>query len=516
LIIALIVVVVAVAMLLISSVLGGSLLGGTTSTVSNGLSTQVSVQDAKGKDVTDKVSVASSVQRPDTLADDDQVISLTTAWIGKRAVNTPVIITVTDSSFTNDDGLAVYTYTNYEWQLIGTYLIVNHSVSFQADELTSFAFQVISSQPEPTPSPTPAPTPEPTPEPVVEVVDYGDYDEVQDGLFIQTNTMALNGSYVIAVITGDDAEDSDVTFFDANSTDDDQITARVLLNYSGQELRTVDAEVGKTADGRYYMIDDVVDGMLWTAVASDTVKSAERFSLENHEKFLNLDEDNENVVMDENNERTRWLYETVDVEDGDDFNTLTYVVSPDTYYSEVLEMVAQALNESEAEGADADNKQVLQFTMTDDQDKAITVVLFQLSSSEETVSTDVFTGTLVLTSTPSALDDLEATPRPTSTPDTAGATNGLTPSTGSNNNSNNNTNNSNNNNNNNNNNTTTTVPTAVPATTQPSEQPIVTPPTDTGSTNTGTGSAGTSSDASSGTTGGSTGTGGNNAEEPAT
>jgi hypothetical protein len=297
----------------------------------------------------------------------------------------------------------------------------------------------------------------------------------------------------------------------------------VLLNYSGQELRTVDAEVGKTADGRYYMIDDVVDGMLWTAVASDTVKSAERFSLENHEKFLNLDEDNENVVMDENNERTRWLYETVDVEDGDDFNTLTYVVSPDTYYSEVLEMVAQALNESEAEGADADNKQVLQFTMTDDQDKAITVVLFQLSSSEETVSTDVFTGTLVLTSTPSALDDLEATPRPTSTPDTAGATNGLTPSTGSNNNSNNNTNNSNNNtnnsnnnNNNNNNNTTTTVPTAVPATTQPSEQPIVTPPTNTGSTNTGTGSAGTGSDASSGTTGGSTGTGGNNAEEPAT
>jgi uncharacterized membrane protein YgcG len=216
--------------------------------------------------------------------------------------------------------------------------------------------------------------------------------------------------------------------------------------------------------------------MLWTAVSSDYVLEAERFALVNNEKFLNLDEDNETVVMDDNDERTRWLYETIEAddedEDAEDVDTLTYALPPDTYYTEVMEMVAQALEAADTE--DADEQQAIQFTMTDDQGKAITIVLFQLSTSEETVSTTSFTGTLVLTSTPSAIDTLENTPHPTATPNGAGQSNGLTG----------------------------VSPTAVP--TAPVEEPIG------GNTSTGgsTGNSSSNTDANTGTTGGDTNSGG--------
>lgn len=418
----LVVVIAVLAFLFISTLTGGS----SGSTVAAGLTTQVSVQDANGKNVTDKVSVAGGQRRPDTVEEDAELILIDTAWTGRGTVSAPVIITVTDGSFTNEDGLAVYAYTDYEWQLVGTYLIVNHSVSFQAGGLTSFAFQVISSEPEPTPEPTPSPEPEPTPIPE-EPIDYGEYDAVQEGLFLQTNAMELDGSYVIAVITGGEEQtddgDSGVTFFDANETADgeaEKITANVLLNYSGEELRTIEAEVGRTADGRYYMIDPVVDGMLWTAVASDPVNGEDRYSLANNERFLNLDEDNENVVMDDDDVRTRWLYETVepDDEEKEDFSTLSYVVtSAGTYYSSAMEMVADGAAQTEQAGDEPVEtaQESISFTVTDDEKEALTIVIFKLSDGAEETESEIITGTIVLTGTPDALNGLDATPIPTAT-----------------------------------------------------------------------------------------------------
>jgi hypothetical protein len=490
LVIALVVVVAAVAFLLVNSLLGGILLGGQSSdTTSTGLATQVSVQDAKGKDVTDKVSIAEGTQRPDSVDADAELVLISTAWAGKRSVNTPVIVTVTDSRFTNEDGLAVYAYVDYAWQEIGTYLIVDHSVSFQVDELTNYAFQVISSQPTPTPEPTPSPTPEPTPEPVEEeVIDYGTYSQVVEGLFIEATGMTQDGTYVIAVLDGAAAaDDSGVTFFDANSEDESTLTASVLLNYDGEQLRTVETEIGQTADGRYYIIDPVVEGMLWQAVDSDTVMSATRFALSNNEKFLNLDDDNANVILNDNADRTRWLYGTVEVSDGDDFNTLSYAVSPDLYYANELKMVDTQITETEGEQT---TESSLTFTVTTDDEKALTFVIFRLSTDTEDVDTDTVTGTLVLTTTPDSLTGLDATPAPTATPDSTG---GLTPSTG-----------------------TTTAPTPVPTAPVATETPATQPPEETLAppAATDTPVASTGSDATTGGNDNSGTTGGE--EEPAT
>jgi hypothetical protein len=479
LVIALVVVVATVAFLLVNSLLGGILLGGQSSdTTSTGLATQVSVQDAKGKDVTDKVSIAEGTQRPDSVEADAELVLISTAWTGKRSVNTPVIVTVTDNRFTNEDGLAVYAYVDYAWQEIGTYLIVDHSVSFQVDELTNYAFQVISSQPTPSPEPTPSPTPEPTPEPVVEeVIDYGTYSQVVEGLFIEANGMTQDGSYVIAVLDGTAAaDDSGVTFFDANSEDESALTASALLNYDGEQLRTVEIEIGQTADGRYYIIDPVVEGMLWQAVDSDTVMSATRFALSNNEKFLNLDDDNANVILNDNADRTRWLYGAVEVSDGDDFNTLTYAVSPDLYYANELKMVETLDTETEGEQT---TESSLTFTVTTDDEQALTFVIFRLSTDTEDVDTDTVTGTLVLTTTPDSLTGLDATPEPTAT-----ATTGLTPSTTTN---------------------PTPVPTAPVATETPATQPpeeTLAPPAATDTPVASTGSDATGGNDDSGTTGG--------------
>ena len=121
-----------------------------TPTAENNLSTQASAQDVKGKNVSDKIAVSAGTLRPDTVAADAELTLLDIDWTGKKGANYPLIITVSDESFPDNDGLSVYHCADGVWELLGTYLIENHSVSFQADSLSPFAFQVISSTPEPT------------------------------------------------------------------------------------------------------------------------------------------------------------------------------------------------------------------------------------------------------------------------------------------------------------------------------------------------------------------------------
>lgn len=367
----------------------------------NNLPTQVKIQDASGKDVSNHLSLFPGTLRPDIAKPDAELILMEISLTGKAADNGPFILTVSNNDFPDNDGLAVYHCANGSWELVNTYLIANHSVSFQVDSLSPFAFEVISSNPEPTatPEPTPTVTPEPTPEP--EVVDYGKYNKIQHGEFAQADEMSENGAYVIALVNDPDAlTDSAVTFFDPEAEDAQQteqpITATVLLNYSSKELRTVEVEVKKDTAGKYTLTGDVVDGMLWNVASADTVGGATRFSLVNNENFLNLDEKNENFIMDDNEVRTRWLYEEVKPGDDDDFSaftTLTYRVDSDAYYASFMGMAPEAVENPDSLEGDVD--EAMKFTATKDPKQAKVLMIFALDSivyelgSDEDLSLDI-------------------------------------------------------------------------------------------------------------------------------
>ena len=202
-----------------------------------------------------------------------------------------------------------------------------------------------------------------------------------------------------------------VSFFDAGVASG-PYPAKLLINYDGTDMRVIEAEVTKRADGHYVINSPVVEGMLWTAVDSDSYMGSERFSLANNNKFLNLDKDNANAVLDDNKERTRWLYETVKLKDNKTLDTMTYRIGEDTYYIEDMSMVDAVTGE----GTDAGQK--LNFTVTKEADKAKRLVIFQLSTAQAQENNENgLTGLFILTSTPEAIQGLDATPRPTEAPD---------------------------------------------------------------------------------------------------
>lgn len=391
------------------------LLDQTPSAPASTVSTQVSVQDASNKNVTESVTVTEGTERPDI--EDAELILLNIDWTDKKAANYPLIISVTNRAFTDNDGLAVYHYVSGAWELIGTYLIVDHTVSFRTESLSPFAFEVISAEPEPTPIVTPEPTatPEPTvtPEPTATpyVPDYGDYSTVQAGTYIQVNAIEEGGSYLIAVVedpNADESNNSGVTFFDAN-TEEEPITAHILLNYDGEKMHTIMASASKNTDGQYVVMDPVVSGMIFTPADSFNFYGTTRFSLTNNEKFLNLDDKNENVVFDENSDPTRWCYGEISYKDENGhevkLNTLTYRDNDgDTLY--VSDMTY------------SEEDRTISFTMSEKAEEAIALVLFRQYDLSEVGNT----GTVILTGTPSAMNGLDATPDPdpTATPNNHG------------------------------------------------------------------------------------------------
>ena len=423
LIIVLVLVIIALGFLCVRYVLnGGGFDFGRNKAPVSSLPTQVAAYDARGRDVTSSVSITEGTARPDDVPEDADVTLLDISWVGKKAANYPFIITVSNDAFPNNDGLSVYHNANGQWELLGTYLIENHSVSFQTNSLSPFAFQVISSNPEPTPTPepTPEPTPTATPEPTPEPIDYGMYNTVQVGEFVQANAIALNGAYVIAFVDDPNAEapvaDSNgVTFFDVNQ-DAGPYEAKFLVNYDGTKLITIDGEVIKGADGRYTIANPVVDGMVWTAVTSDTVSGAERFSLVNNDKYLNLDDKNENVILNNDDVKTRWLYGAVVPERGDSFTALSYQMGSDSYFVKEMSMPDEETPNVDGSAA---VEQKLSFTVTKESDKAMKLVIFQNTASATTNTNNnangngPLTGLFILTGTPSAVEGLDATPIPT-------------------------------------------------------------------------------------------------------
>ena len=383
------------------------------------VSADISVQDANGRNVSSNVAVTAGTIRPDEtmVAADADLMLLDIGWTHKKPMAAPAILTISDSSFPNGDGLAVYHYNNDQWTLIGTYLIANNAVSFQIDSFSPFAFQVISAQPqttpepviEVTPEPTPEPTPEATPEPTPEPIDYGTYSEALEGRYIQADKIVSDGKYIIGLLEpAEVTEDGDVVFF-GDETDDEGnavANASVLLNYDGETLRTVSVQVAKASDGTYYITEGLVEGMIFEAVEADPYGGTNRYSLQSQDKYLNVDDANENVILNDDDYRTRWLYEDVD-----DMETLTYRVSSTAYYGKTFSMT-----ESE------DGSESLEFTVTSDSDEALEFILFRYDDGKEQVETDVVSGTLVLTSTPAADQNLEATPVPTKEPESDGPT----------------------------------------------------------------------------------------------
>ncbi len=335
---------------------GGSSGRASASTATSGISTSVAAQDASGRDVSSSIAITAGTERPDIADENADLILLDIDWSAKREPKTPLILTVSNPGFTNDDGLSVYHCADGVWELLGTYRIADHAVSFRTDSLSPFAFELISSSPTPTPAPTeePAGTPEPTatPAPTAKPIDYGKYNHIQVGEFVETAELAADGAYIIVMLDEETAEqpaedaeapvtdgetdgadaadaeadaeapdgtaapegtaapDADVTYFDASDMAV-TLTGTVLLNYNGKELHAIPAEIVRSATGVYAFTDPIVEGMIFTAVDSDNVNGAVRYALANNDMYLNLDESNENVILNDNETRTRWGFTAI-------------------------------------------------------------------------------------------------------------------------------------------------------------------------------------------------------------
>ena len=128
---------------------------------------EISAQDASGKDVTGKLLIQPSTYAPEGV-DVSRSVLVDISWVGKRAPEFPMIITIKDPSFMDNDGLIVFHFEKTQWEELDTYKIDNNSVSFMVDSLSPFAFVPYSSyniQPEATATPEPSATPTATPEP---------------------------------------------------------------------------------------------------------------------------------------------------------------------------------------------------------------------------------------------------------------------------------------------------------------------------------------------------------------
>ncbi len=141
-------------------------------------STQVSAA-YDDRNMSGSISVSQGARRPVEIPEAANVVLLDINWTSKKEMTEPLYITVSDPGFPDGDGLAVYhCESDGRWNLIGTYVIRDHAVTFLTESLSPFAFQVVSSAPEV--SPTPVPTAIPSPAPIyAEVVEQDGMPVVQ-------------------------------------------------------------------------------------------------------------------------------------------------------------------------------------------------------------------------------------------------------------------------------------------------------------------------------------------------
>ena len=458
LLVVILLVVVAALGYLVWQVFGGDIMdrvNGTTADaqadIAPGITTQIDAADGTGKNLSGNIAVTQGTQRPDVVPPEEDMVLLDINWTGKKDPEGPMYVTVSDPTWPDGDGLAVHHYNHDNaWETVGTYTIRDHSVTFMVNDLSPFAFQVISAEPSPSPSPeptaeptpTPVPTPEPTPAPIT-AMDYGMYSDVQNGVFTLAEKMEDDATYVIAFLQdmpGDEAGEAsdeaeptavptdspdgedgvDFSFVETAEGGDDAETAgeaapapeqtpgpvaRVLLNLDGTNMRTVDMPLVKTDDGQWCLGGAVTAGMLWTT-DGEYYASNTRYSMENNGSFLNLDDNNENVILTDSGYRTRWLIQTAELSDGSGMDTLDYYTDGERHYITAMEMLPDEVNEADfpagtapEEGVPAPaylggaapetqptQREVLHFTVAgeDNTDDALLVLLFKLDKDIET------------------------------------------------------------------------------------------------------------------------------------
>ena len=400
LLIVLLVVVVLALGILLAQLLGFDIFGGlgggnATANVAPGIFTQVEAEYSSGKNVAGNLTITQGTQRPEEIPETADVVLLDISWTGKKEMSEPLYITVSDPSFTDGDGLAIYHFNHAgQWDKVGEYEISNNSVTFLATELSPFAFQVLSSEPEPlaTEEPTvtaePTATPEPTPEPTpatIPVADYGTYTGVRTGAYTLASEMEDDQVYVVALVkdlpadaiaapsdTADGEQTEGSTDGSSEETSDGGLTisyvdapeattaaetapdpaaaatpvpntasATVLLNLDGQNLSLVDMPLIQDDAGTWFLGGPVTEGMLWTS-NRDAYKDEHRFSLKNNDRYLNLDDNDQNVVLDDNGTRTRWLVEPATLGNGTTASILNYR-NDSRYYVNQMSMVSETL-----------------------------------------------------------------------------------------------------------------------------------------------------------------------------
>ena len=367
--------------------------------VAPGITAQFTAESENGKNLSGSMTITESTKRlPEDLADTDDAKVVDVTWTDNKAPEEPVYVTVSDPSFPDDEGLAVYSYTEDElipdegeWTQIGTYAIRNNSVTFRAEEPAAFAYRVISANPAPVdtpapselPSPSPMPTPVATPAPIA-AIDYGVYGEAQSGVFAEVDEIEDDEVYVMALVSnmpteadelsdeGDTTED-DADTGSTESTDGgmtisyvdagagtvapeagvplegaDQTPAQsgpvasVLLNIDGTNMRTVDMDMFQTEDGAWCLDGSAITaGMLWTS-NRDYYNSGYRYSLENNDAYINLGDGSEAFILNDNHIRTRFLIEDVEKDDGSTVRTVTYG-DDGTHYINSMEMIPDAV-----------------------------------------------------------------------------------------------------------------------------------------------------------------------------
>ena len=83
--------------------------GSGTADIAPGIFTQVSAgYSDNGKNVSGNIAVTEGTQRPEDVPAEEDMVLLDISWTGKKALDEPLLITVSDPSFTNGDGLAVH------------------------------------------------------------------------------------------------------------------------------------------------------------------------------------------------------------------------------------------------------------------------------------------------------------------------------------------------------------------------------------------------------------------------
>ncbi len=138
----------------------------TDAAASANLTSSVLAQDYSGKDIGKDLRITAGTLAPPDVNPADAIL-MDISWVGKKSPSYPIVLTVSDPSFVNGNGLIVFHYENNQWVKIGTYTIADHAVTFLADSLSPFAFVPYEKYNTPTPeaSATPSPSMSPSPSP---------------------------------------------------------------------------------------------------------------------------------------------------------------------------------------------------------------------------------------------------------------------------------------------------------------------------------------------------------------